>query len=58
MKTLALIGAAGYVAPRHLRAVKETKNTLLAALDSSDSVGIIDNFSKVSFVEPERLTGI
>ena len=56
MKNFALIGAAGYVAPRHLKAIKETKNNLLAALDSSDSVGIIDNFfPKASFfVEPER----
>lgn len=40
----ALIGAAGYVAPRHMRAIKETGNVLKAALDPSDSVGIIDSY--------------
>lgn len=44
MKTFALIGAAGYVAPRHMKAIKETGNTLAAALDPSDSVGIIDSY--------------
>jgi len=44
MKQFALIGAAGYIAPRHLRAIKETQNNLLAALDNFDSVGIIDSF--------------
>ncbi len=39
----ALIGAAGYIAPRHMRAIKETGNDLIAALDPNDSVGIIDN---------------
>ena len=43
MKTFALIGAAGYVAPRHMRAISETGNTLVAALDINDSVGIIDS---------------
>ncbi|MCK5100908.1 MAG: Gfo/Idh/MocA family oxidoreductase [Desulfobacteraceae bacterium] len=46
----ALIGAAGYVAPRHMKAVKDTGNNLIAALDKSDSVGILDSFSyDVSF---------
>ena len=40
----ALIGAAGYIAPRHMKAIKETGNNLLAALDPSDSVGIIDSY--------------
>lgn len=40
----ALIGAAGYIAPRHLKAIKATGNDLVAALDKSDSVGIIDSF--------------
>ena len=40
----ALIGAAGYIAPRHMKAIKETGNELVAALDPSDSVGIIDSF--------------
>jgi UDP-N-acetyl-2-amino-2-deoxyglucuronate dehydrogenase len=44
MKKFALIGVAGYIAPRHLRAIKETGNTLVAALDKSDSVGILDSY--------------
>jgi UDP-N-acetyl-2-amino-2-deoxyglucuronate dehydrogenase len=43
MKNFALIGAAGYIAPRHMKAIKETGNTLVAALDKFDSVGIIDS---------------
>lgn len=39
-----LIGAAGYIAPRHLKAIKETGNNLLAAVDVSDSVGILDSY--------------
>ena len=52
----ALIGAAGYIAPRHMRAVKETGNVLVAALDPTDSVGIIDSFFPEAdfFTEPER----
>jgi UDP-N-acetyl-2-amino-2-deoxyglucuronate dehydrogenase len=44
MKNFALIGAAGYVAPRHMKAIKDTGNTLIAALDPNDSVGIIDSY--------------
>ncbi|MCD6681080.1 MAG: Gfo/Idh/MocA family oxidoreductase [Burkholderiaceae bacterium] len=44
MKHFALIGAAGYIAPRHMQAIKETGNELIAALDPSDSVGIIDSY--------------
>lgn len=44
MKKFALIGAAGYVAPRHMKAIKETGNVLTAALDPNDSVGIIDSY--------------
>ncbi|HEY9123572.1 MAG TPA: Gfo/Idh/MocA family oxidoreductase [Bacteroidales bacterium] len=44
MKKFALIGAAGYIAPRHLKAIKDTGNMLVAALDKSDSVGILDSF--------------
>ena len=40
----ALIGAAGYIAPRHLRAIKDTNNTLVAMTDPHDSVGLIDSF--------------
>ncbi|MEL7122295.1 MAG: Gfo/Idh/MocA family oxidoreductase [Bacteroidota bacterium] len=43
MKNFALIGAAGYVAPRHMKAIKDTNNRLVAALDKFDSVGIIDS---------------
>lgn len=52
----ALIGAAGYIAPRHLKAIKETGNELLAALDISDSVGILDNYFPQAhfFTEFER----
>lgn len=42
-KKFALIGAAGYIAPRHLKAIKETGNELLVAMDINDSVGIMDN---------------
>jgi len=44
MKNFALIGAAGYIAPRHMKAIKETNNNLIAALDKNDSVGIIDSY--------------
>jgi UDP-N-acetyl-2-amino-2-deoxyglucuronate dehydrogenase len=43
MKNFALIGAAGYIAPRHMKAIKDTGNQLVAALDKNDSVGIIDS---------------
>lgn len=43
MKNFALIGAAGYIAPRHMKAIKDTGNELIAALDPNDSVGIIDS---------------
>jgi UDP-N-acetyl-2-amino-2-deoxyglucuronate dehydrogenase len=43
-KAYAMIGAAGYIAPRHLRAIKETGGQLRAALDTSDSVGIMDSY--------------
>ena len=44
MKNFAIIGVAGYIAPRHLRAVKDTGNNLAAAYDVFDSVGIMDSF--------------
>jgi len=44
MKNFALIGAAGYIAVRHMKAIKETNNNLIAALDKFDSVGIIDSY--------------
>lgn len=43
MKNFAMIGAAGYIAPRHMKAIKDTGNSLVAALDPNDSVGIIDS---------------
>ena len=56
MKNFALIGAAGYIAPRHMKAIKATGNELVAALDKNDSVGIIDSYfpSADFFVEFER----
>jgi UDP-N-acetyl-2-amino-2-deoxyglucuronate dehydrogenase len=44
MKRFALIGAAGYIAPRHMKAIKDTDNTIVAALDKFDCVGILDNY--------------
>lgn len=44
MKNFAMIGAAGYIAPRHMQAIKATNNRLVAALDPNDSVGIIDSY--------------
>ena len=43
-KSFALIGAAGYIAPRHMKAIRETGNELVAALDPNDSVGVIDSY--------------
>jgi len=56
MKNFGLIGAAGYIAPRHMKAIKDTKNLITVALDRFDSVGIIDQYFPEAkfFVEPER----
>lgn len=56
MKDFALIGAAGFVAPRHLKAIKDTGNHLVAAMDKFDSVGIIDSYFPQAdfFTEFER----
>ena len=56
MKNFGLIGAAGYIAPRHMKAIKDTKNLITVALDRFDSVGIIDKYFPEAkfFVEPER----
>jgi UDP-N-acetyl-2-amino-2-deoxyglucuronate dehydrogenase len=56
MKNFALIGAAGYIAPRHMRAIKDTGNHLSVAYDVNDSVGFIDGISPQSefFTEFER----
>jgi len=55
-KNFAIIGVAGYIAPRHLKAIKETNNNLLAALDPYDGVGIMDSYFPNAdfFVEFER----
>jgi UDP-N-acetyl-2-amino-2-deoxyglucuronate dehydrogenase len=55
-KNFALIGVAGYIAIRHLRAIKDTNNNLVAALDNNDSVGSIDNYFPYAdfFIEYER----
>lgn len=56
MKNFALIGVAGFIAPRHLQAIKDTGNILVAALDKFDSVGIMDSFFPEAdfFTEFER----
>ncbi len=56
MKNFAIIGVAGYIAPRHLQAIKDTGNNLVAALDPSDNVGILDRFfpQTAFFTEFER----
>jgi UDP-N-acetyl-2-amino-2-deoxyglucuronate dehydrogenase len=55
-KKFALIGAAGYIAPRHLQAIRDTGNELVAAVDPNDSVGIIDSYfpDAAFFTEFER----
>jgi len=56
MKNFAIIGVGGYVAPRHLKAIKETGNNLVAAYDKSDSVGILDTyFPEASFFTEQEL---
>jgi UDP-N-acetyl-2-amino-2-deoxyglucuronate dehydrogenase len=56
MKNFALIGVGGYIAPRHLKAIKDTGNNLVAALDRHDSVGILDSYFPEAdfFTEFER----
>ncbi len=56
MKNFALIGAAGYIAPRHLKAIKDIGGDLIAALDRFDSVGVMDSYFPNAdfFVEFER----
>jgi len=56
MKNFALIGAAGYIAPRHLNAIRDTGNKLVAAVDPHDSVGLLDRyaFDTRFFTEIER----
>jgi UDP-N-acetyl-2-amino-2-deoxyglucuronate dehydrogenase len=56
MPNFALIGAGGYIAPRHMKAIKETGNNLLAAIDKHDSVGVLDSYFPDAdfFIEFER----
>lgn len=56
MNNFALIGAAGYIAPRHMKAIKDTGNDLVAAFDPNDSVGIMDSYfpQTAFFTEFER----
>jgi UDP-N-acetyl-2-amino-2-deoxyglucuronate dehydrogenase len=56
VKSFGLIGAAGFIAPRHLKAIKETGNTLVAAVDKHDCVGIMDSYFPEAdfFTEFER----
>jgi len=56
MKHFTLIGAAGYIAPRHMQAIRDTQNDLVAAMDTNDSVGIIDSYfpNAAFFTEFER----
>ncbi|HVT84666.1 MAG TPA: Gfo/Idh/MocA family oxidoreductase [Chitinophagaceae bacterium] len=56
MKNFAIIGVGGYIAPRHLKAIKDTGNNLVAALDKNDSVGILDSYFPEAdfFTEFER----
>lgn len=56
MKNFALVGVGGYIAPRHLKAINDTNNNLVCALDKNDSVGIIDSFfpNASFFTEFER----
>jgi UDP-N-acetyl-2-amino-2-deoxyglucuronate dehydrogenase len=55
-RNFAITGAAGFVAPRHLRAIKETGHRLIAAVDPNDSVGVLDSYapSVRFFTEIER----
>ena len=56
MKRFAVIGVAGYIAPRHLKAIKDTSNRLVTAFDKFDSVGVMDSFFPEAdfFTEFER----
>lgn len=56
MQDFALIGAAGYIAPRHMKAIRDTGNRLVAALDANDTVGILDSYFPETkfFTEFER----
>ena len=55
-RNFAMTGVAGFVAPRHLKAIKETGNQLVAAVDPHDAVGVLDKywFNPRFFTEIER----
>ncbi len=56
MKNFAIIGVGGYIAPRHLKAIKDTGNNVVSAYDRSDSVGVIDSyFPAASFFTEQEL---
>ena len=56
MKNFALIGVGGYIAPRHLKAIKDTGNNLISAYDKCDSVGVIDSyFPQTAFFTEQEL---
>jgi len=55
-KNFVLTGVAGYIAPRHLQAIKDTGNNLVAALDPHDSVGILDRHSALSQLDVHNLS--
>ena len=56
MKNFAIIGVGGYIAPRHLKAIKDTNNVLVAAYDRFDSVGLLDSyFPETSFFTEQEL---
>ena len=56
MKNFAIIGVGGYIAPRHLKAIKDTGNNLLSAYDRFDSVGIMDSyFPEAAFFTEQEL---
>jgi len=56
MKNFALAGLAGYIAPRHLQAIRDTGNRLVAAVDPHDAVGVVDSYfpEAAFFTEVER----
>lgn len=56
MKNFAIVGASGYIAPRHMKAVADTGNRLVAAFDPNDSIGVIDSYAPEAafFTEFER----
>ena len=56
MKNFALFGAAGYIAPHHMKAIMETGNSLVCEIDQYDGIGIMDSYfpEAAFFTEPER----